>query len=571
MYSILLLFLLPVTLASSYCPLLGPVFPIPKSLCNNAAITTAKHNISSILDATTKGTLPLNSILDLNSTSFSLQIFSTGDSAPLFEYSYTSPDIRNATVGVREVDGDTIFRIGSGSKLWTVLLLLIEKGDAVFAEPVAKYVPEIRDAVKELSRNTTEKRDGIDFPRWEEITIGELASHMSGIGRDYGFGDYSFLLDDPTAYGLPQLSDTDTPPCGRDTACSRANFFNGFLKRHPVVPSASTPVYSNAAFQILAYALETMTSQTYEGLLVKDILRPLGLNHSSYSKPDDKLGVIPGDVNSSYWALDSGDETPAGGLYSSVKDMSALGRAILTNKLLSPALTRRWMKPVTHTSSLAYSVGAPWEIYSFPSSRVIDLYTKAGDLGGYSSVLALSPDHSVGFTILAAGTQETTSTTDVVSYLSDMISTTLIPALEDAAKIEAAARFTGVYASTKTNSSLTLTADDGPGLKVQSWISNSDNLLGSLAQLKGYGNLDIRLYPTGLESTNHVSFRAIIRDLSASRGIGPTTNSCITWGTVDGMLYGSVGLDEFMFELNQSGDVVGVSPGALRISLARLV
>jgi hypothetical protein len=84
------------------------------------------------------------------------------------------------------------------------------------------------------------------------------------------------------------------------------------------------------------------------------------------------------------------------------------------------------MKPDTHTSSLEFSVGAPWEIYSYmKDSRVIDLYTKAGDLGSYSSILALSPDHNVGFTILAAGV----GTTEAVAGLSDVVANALLPAL----------------------------------------------------------------------------------------------------------------------------------------------
>lgn len=78
----------------------------------------------------------------------------------------------------------------------------------------------------------------------------------------------------------------------------------------------------------------------------------------------------------------------AGGLYSSIKDMTSIGRAILQNTLIPDSLTRRWMKPLTR------GVGAPWEIYSVPlNSRTVDLYTKAGNVNGYASMLALSPDH----------------------------------------------------------------------------------------------------------------------------------------------------------------------------------
>ena len=55
------------------------------------------------------------------------------------------------------------------------------------------------------------------------------------------------------------------------------------------------------------------------------------------------------------------------------------------------------MKPVTHTSSLTSSVGAPWEIFRMKIPRgVVDLYTKGGDIGVYSSLLVLVPDYDVG-------------------------------------------------------------------------------------------------------------------------------------------------------------------------------
>lgn len=37
------------------------------------------------------------------------------------------------------------------------------------------------------------------------------------------------------------------------------------------------------------------------------------------------------------------------------------------------------------------------------TTRVVDIYSKGGDVGVYSTILALIPDHDIGFTILAAG------------------------------------------------------------------------------------------------------------------------------------------------------------------------
>lgn len=72
-------------------------------------------------------------------------------------------------------------------------------------------------------------------------------------------------------------------------------------------------------------------------------------------------------------------------MYSSASDLAKFGRDILRSVQLSPSVTRRWMKPLAHTSELTLSVGAPWEILRIKSNistgHSIDLYTKGGSLG----------------------------------------------------------------------------------------------------------------------------------------------------------------------------------------------
>lgn len=227
------------------------------------------------------------------------------------------------------------------------------------------------------------------------------------------------------------------------------------------------------------------------------------------------------------------------------------------------------MKPDSHTSSLAYGVGAPWEITSFPLPRLIDLYTKSGDIGAYSSILALSPDHGVGFTILVAGTGGHV----VVAMVADLVAQTMLPALEYIAKDQARVRFAGTYSATNAvNSSLTIITDSGPGLRVTNWTSNSTDMFQTFATLRGANDtsqVTIRLYPTGLETPGNISFRALIPPDLGLAPIGPFTGSCITWVTVDSYIYGSIGLDEFVFSLGNNLRAVSVSPRVLRIDLQR--
>jgi CubicO group peptidase (beta-lactamase class C family) len=83
---------------------------------------------------------------------------------------------------------------------------------------------------------------------------------------------------------------------------------NGFLNRHPVFPTQYTPIYSNAAFHILGYALEEITGDSFENIMKRDVFGPLGLSNSGVRKPGEGVGVIPSGATE--WDTDVGHETP---------------------------------------------------------------------------------------------------------------------------------------------------------------------------------------------------------------------------------------------------------------------
>ncbi|KAL5041611.1 hypothetical protein BDW71DRAFT_211992 [Aspergillus fruticulosus] len=529
-----------------------------------------RNFIDSLHDIMYPTNFSLSTAVDPDLTSFAVQVYSARDSKPLLEYFHTATSARNNTLGVNHINEDTVFRIGSCSKIWTVLLLLMETGDALFHEPVSKYFPEVRDAIEDLDGDL----DDVDHARWEDVTIGDLVSQTSGLERSYGLGDHSATPDLMERLGYPPLEEEEAPECGLQPTCHRDQFFKGMMSRHPVVPVSSTPIYSNDAFVLLGYILEALTGQSYDELVEGRLIERLNLTRSSSSKPADELGIIPGLPNVTIWDVDLGNIIPTGGIYSSTKDLNALGRAILNSELLSPAMTRRWLKPRAHTADPAFSVGGPWEIFTLTEPRVIDLYTKSGDLGSYSSMMGFSPDHDVGFTILAAGQ----GTHNTVWALGDLISTIIIPALDAAGKEEAAPRFAGTYGS--GNDTLKIITDDGPGLKVTEWKSKGKDMLESLNMLQWggpYEDIDVRLYPSGLKSPGQagqksqtmVSFRSVVSSPVPVQA-GPMTRTCLAWLAVDGQVYGSVGIDEFVFQVGEDGDAVRVSPRVLRTSLDRV-
>lgn len=87
--------------------------------------------------------------------------------------------MRNSTVGTKSVNSDSVYRLGSIGKVLSVYIFLIQDGDIHWNEPITKYIPELAAAVA----NNTTAPNGVT-PKWNEITLGQLCNHMSGLPRD---------------------------------------------------------------------------------------------------------------------------------------------------------------------------------------------------------------------------------------------------------------------------------------------------------------------------------------------------------------------------------------------------
>ncbi|CAG8921609.1 unnamed protein product [Penicillium salamii] len=542
---------------ATVCPLLGPAFPAPTALSKDETFLSATEELTSKLHkAIDNGDLP--------SISFALQIFNGQEPDSAFSFYHTDEIIKSGNVGVNEIDENTIFRIGSISKLWTMFLYMTFGGIRHFPEPITKYIPELR-----ANQSSSKPPNAIDHVQWEDVTIGELASHQAGILNNYGLLDLASQQNTLQNQGFPELSESEQVSCGNTRPCDRAEFFDGVLER----PATSyTPLYSNSGYQLLGYALKSILGASYEDILLDRLIKPLNLTQSSLNTPNPDLAAIPYNETASWFDFEFGDAGSAGGIYSSTKDMATFGRAILSNALIEPAITRRWLKPAAHTSSLRNSVGAPWEIYSHSTPRRVDLYSKAGDIGSYSSFIGLSPDHDTGFTILVAGSSNTHQSTAVIA---DIVADTLLPTLDTVARNQGLERFGGDYelSTGGSNSSITISADDSPGLHVERWISDSVDMYETLMTLTGVTDpsaISIRLQPNGLQSPGRIRFSAVIYALETPPDAGPISGSCVSWFVVDTFVYGNVGLSDFKFELDDNGYATSISPQALRITLPRV-
>jgi CubicO group peptidase (beta-lactamase class C family) len=154
--------LLGVAAAAGPCPPLGPVFPAPKSLANDDVFQNSLARLKSSIEETLSTGTGLPGSVSPNDT-YSIQIFSTKDEKPLLDYHRRGGGV----VGNRTIDGDSVYRIASITKIFTVYLLLLQAGEGIFADPVTKYLPELEASA-----------------HWKGVSVGTVASYLSGVAAE---------------------------------------------------------------------------------------------------------------------------------------------------------------------------------------------------------------------------------------------------------------------------------------------------------------------------------------------------------------------------------------------------
>lgn len=133
-----------------------------------------------------------------NGSSFSLEISSPNQTI----YSHYHFD---ESLGGSPIDGSSVYRIASNTKLFTALGILKQEaaGKLGLDDEINKYLPALL--------NKTSKA------KWNGITIRSLLAHLSGLPDNYGDEDLLLQLSDPSEIGLPPLSaiqQKSLPQCG---------------------------------------------------------------------------------------------------------------------------------------------------------------------------------------------------------------------------------------------------------------------------------------------------------------------------------------------------------------------
>ncbi|KAH7217495.1 beta-lactamase/transpeptidase-like protein [Fusarium oxysporum] len=517
-----------------YCPPYGPVLPAPRQASQHLAVQYAVDTITTVLKGQTGG---------FNLSGVSVGVKSIYEDEPLLDFHYT-PSTVNPKEGARKINASTVYRLGSISKVFTVLaaLRLAEDGVLSMNDPMTRWIPEL------AHRDGSHSRDELDVTHWTDITVGDAAAHLSGLGGD--------------------------------------NFLNIFKSyRPPVYQPSQSPVYSNAGISLVGLVVEAASNKTFDAAIRDLVLKPLRLEQT-YS------GIVPENSENMFipagspdWDADIGIFAPAGAMGSSTADMLSSMTSILKNKALSPSNTRRWLKPNTFTSTWSASVGSPWEIYRVDNltsdGRIIDIYTKGGTLSGYQSGMAMIPDTGLVVSVLGAG-PEVSSVWAQLATLN--IVEALIPAMDMAARDEAKARFAGQYVDKETGSALMLSLDNGPGLVLSNWTARDFDVLPNLNRFQpgryndtaDSGIKSVRLYPTGIENKSRAAWRAVFPTLSDTEaemieGLTKVKDvTCITWHMLDRFIYNGLSMDHFEFQYGKDGKAVSIKSKAFDIEMKRV-
>ena len=103
----------------------------------------------------------------------------------------------------------------------------------------------------------------------------------------------SFLLKQPSNHSA----------CGVRSSCTREDFFRDLSTRRPVYLPASTPIYSNVGFQLLAFALEEITGRSFNDMVNESVFDVLNMESTTLGTPDSTAaGIIPVNETISGWA-----------------------------------------------------------------------------------------------------------------------------------------------------------------------------------------------------------------------------------------------------------------------------
>ena len=307
-------------------------------------------------------------------------------------------------------DGNTHYRIGSVTKIFTVLMVykmyedkLIESLD----DPLSKYNPDFQ----------------IQNPYTKDvITIRQMVNQMSGLPREA-----------PCQFSCTGTSSAEQLALIRNTSL--------------VASPWTKPSYSNLAFSLLARLLsERLLNQTFERWVTERILEPLGMEDTGFAIAEHVLQnmALPYGRNGKRMPFkELGWNNPAGNMYSSLNDLTKLALMFTQPEkqdLFKPASLREMMLPTDIAPDGRTVWGSPWEMLLIKGFLVRG---KAGNLDSYNTYVSYVPELQLGMNVMVSTGEYAKQGGPLAAVVAtDTTLQTLLPSLATTLlELEAAARF----------------------------------------------------------------------------------------------------------------------------------
>lgn len=269
-----------------------------------------------------------------------------------------------------EVDGDTVFEIGSITKVFTATLLadMAQRGEVQLADPISTYLPR---SVKAPVRNG------------KEITLADLSAQVSGLPR------------------RPSNARSDNPY--NPYADYSVQQMYAFLSDFELTRDIGTQYeYSNYGVGLLGHLLALHAGTDYETLVHTRISIPLGLERTLITVPPElqlqlATGYESAGVPGKPWS------TPAlpgmGALRSSANDMLMFLNANM-GKTASPLLQAMKQTHVARHPTLTdgITIGLGWHIDKRNGSEIA---WHNGSTGGFRSYIGFDAQAQKGVVVFS--------------------------------------------------------------------------------------------------------------------------------------------------------------------------
>ncbi len=315
------------------------------------------------------------------------------------------------------VDKDTIFAIGSITKVFTTILLadMVNRSLVNLDDPIEKYLPT---SIKVPTFNG------------QKITLENLATHTSGLPEFPGShcaSNFNRTGDDDEDSIQARLFFIE---------CDKNYTFDQLYQDLSNTTLTSKPglkfEYSTFGSALLGHILALKSGMSYDRLLDKRILNVLGMNSTSIVLSDaQKSRLAIGHLNGQelpFWNA-SRPIAPAGALHSSVADMLKFASANLG--LIDTRINKAMKEShiIIHDSSLgkAFSnnytayVSLGWIIATNFGTQIVEHNGETAD--GYNSFIALNTSKERGIVIIASASSIDIDVANIVFGPRDDLST----------------------------------------------------------------------------------------------------------------------------------------------------